>query len=161
MFAVAGGSIYYTTDLGNNWNLSNTGITGRSDQIISTGDALYTSVFINDGIFFGWKIFRSFDNGNSWAESGPGIPASEDPFELAAIGKEVYAGLGDYGSVYKTLNAGATWLPANIGLPNVDVQTIFVSGSNLFAGSLSNASIHISTNGGSVWNPKGNGLPST
>ncbi|MEO6583531.1 MAG: hypothetical protein ABIO05_04365, partial [Ferruginibacter sp.] len=161
LFAVAGGSIYYTTDLGNNWNLSNTFVYGRADQIISTGDTLYTSVFINDGVFFGWKIFRSFDNGSSWAESGPGIPPTEEPFTFVSIGKEIYAGLGAYGSVYKTLNAGATWLPANTGLPNVDVKTIFISGSNLFAGSLSNASVHISTNGGSVWKPKGNGLPYT
>ena len=158
LFATKEDGVYTSTNLGTSWTLANTGISGQPEALHVAGDgALYVNVLAAD--FTGRSVYRSIDNGASWSPTGPGMPISEGVFAFASIGAEVYAGLGYYGSVYRTIDAGASWQPSNIGLPEVDVKTIFRSGSNLFSGSLSNPGVHLSTDGGNTWLPSGNGLP--
>lgn len=158
LFATNEDGVYTSTNLGTSWTLANTGISGHPEALLVAGDGvLYVDVLAAD--YAGRSVYRSIDNGASWSPSGPGIPTSEGVFAFASIGAEVYAGLGYYGSVYRTIDSGATWPSSSIGLPALDVNTIFVSGSNLFSGSLSNPGVHRSTDGGNTWLPSGNGLP--
>gem|GEM_PF-2235459 len=154
LFATIQDTVRVTSDLGEHWTVSNTGIQGAANKIVVAGTSIYVSALAT-----GWSIYKSTNNGVTWSITGPGIPGTEAPFELVSIGNEVYAGLGYYGSVFRTMNQGASWEPANIGLPNLDTYNIFSSGNNLFAASLSNPGVHKSTDGGNTWMPSGKGLP--
>jgi photosystem II stability/assembly factor-like uncharacterized protein len=154
LFATINDTIFVTTDLGEHWTISNSGINGGTDRIVAAGNTLYVAVLAAT-----WSVYKSINSGVTWLATGPGLPGSEAPFELVAIGTEVYAGLGYYGSVYRTINSGASWQPSNIGLPNLDIKSLFVSGNDIFSASLSNPGVHKSTDGGYTWVPSGKGLP--
>ena len=107
----------------------------------------------------GFKIYRSTDDGAAWGLAGDFPLAGNDIRELAAIGTEIFAGLGNYASVYRSVDAGATWQPAREGLTGLDIKTIFPSGPRIFSGSLSDEGVHVSNDGGATWQASGIGLP--
>ena len=126
-----------TTDLGETWTASHTGMTGRIWTIAA--DPTHAGVLYS-GTYQG--VFKSTNSGASWAATG----FTHDTRALVidpTNGNTVYA--GTYGSgVYITTDAGATWNPMNTGLNNNNILSLGLrSGADvtLFAG----------TDGGSVY----------
>ncbi len=79
-----------------------------------------------------------------------------DPSNPSTLYAAVYAGpnLGDGRGVYKSVNAGATWSPVNVGLGPAPITQILVNPQNpqiVFAAEYFGG-VHRSTNGGASWN---------
>ena len=63
--------------------------------------------------------------------------------------------------VLRTTNGGATWEPANNGLPSGRVTAVAIDPSNPSVVYVGTQGVYKSTNGGSTWVRTGNGIPST
>ena len=155
IFVTSGGGLYKSTDLGVNWAQVDIGTFDYPLNMQVTTDAFYVNVYTSNG----FKIYRSTDNGATWNLAGVFPLAGNDIRELAAIGTELFAGLGNYASVYRSVDAGATWQPAREGLTGLDIKAIFSSGARVFSGSLSDEGVHVSNDGGATWQASGIGLP--
>jgi hypothetical protein len=112
----------------------------------------------------GGGVFRSTDNGTTWASTSSGLPTNSGVGLLAAKGSNLFAGSGYYyysgRGVFLSTNNGSSWSPVNSGLPTgADVSCLAVSGTNLFAGIKSSGrSLYRSTNDGSTWTQMNLGL---
>ena len=76
------------------------------------------------------SYFVSTNNGESWLGVSLAQPA---PAALAACNGDLFAGTFGHGVLRSTDN-GITWTEFNIGLANLNVQTLAISGTNIFAG---------------------------
>lgn len=99
-------------------------------------------------------VFRSTDNGASWAPSG--LPG-EDVQTLVTSGGAIFAGTGR--GLFRSNDGGATWETANNGLPRTgsntprSILTLRSDDNQLFAGT--EVGVYRSENGGANWTASG------
>jgi photosystem II stability/assembly factor-like uncharacterized protein len=96
------------------------------------------------GFAFG-VVWRSTDNGTTWADIGLQI---HEPLELVISGADILAATDN--GVFVSTNNGTSWTAMRNGLTNLYVRTLAVSGTDLFAGTYHGGIFH-STNGGMSW----------
>jgi hypothetical protein len=125
------------------------------------------------------SVFRSSNGGNSWTDTGPGLPGQ--PISLA-VRQIFHMGVdtGSYdttvfaattnGGVMRLLPGAASWTASNMGLTNTDVFSVAVGGDGVVSSANANGGIvyagtreglFASTDGGDTWVPKTNGLPTS
>ncbi len=155
IFVTSGGALYKSTDLGANWTPVGLGTGDYPLHMQVTADGFYVALQYQTS---GWTFRRSADNGATWSPAGS-FTVAGNIRELAAIGSELFAGTGNYASVYRSVDSAATWQRANENMTGLDTRAIFPAGGKLFSGNLSNEGVHVSTNGGATWQPSGSGLP--
>jgi len=116
---------------------------------MATGSDLFAGT-VGDG------VYRSTDNGGTWAHASSGIPISYNSiFSLIAMPPYIYAGVGASGGVYRSSNSGTSWTSTS-GLAS-SVNALVVAGSFVVAGS-SYGAIWRSTNNGMDWSLTQSGL---
>jgi hypothetical protein len=107
------GGLFRSTNNGDSWSLSGTGLPGDEIKALSVGDdgKLYAGTGSHG-------IYRSTDNGATWIEANSGLPSSAEVTALLAVKnfETVYAGLFPNGA-FMSVDNGITWLPYNQGLP--------------------------------------------
>ena len=115
------GGFRYSTDGGTTWTPSNTGLTTNTvNSFAVAGNTVLTSA--TEG------VFRSTDNGTSWAEVHKGGGSS-----LALNGGSVYAAGG---GVYRSQDSGASWSIIDTGAIGDSLMPLFVNGKYFFAGNV-------------------------
>ncbi len=115
---------------------------------------------------YGGGISISQDNGASWAAVDSGLTDStgSNVLSLAVSGSNIFAAIGGNslgthgGDVFLSTNNGASWTPADSGLPdrtngNNTIFSLAANGSNIFAttGEMSGFTVYRSTNNGANW----------
>jgi photosystem II stability/assembly factor-like uncharacterized protein len=150
-----GNGIFRSQNGGGNWKTTNlkkqTVYTILSDPF--TASVLYAGCDVSFP-----ALYRSLDNGVSWAPSNIGLE-TVSVFALAAdpvTPGVIYAGTS--GGVYRTTDGTASWVL--IGLPGQGVTAIgqYASEpSTIFAGTSKNG-LFVSKDGGVVWTPMSAGL---
>ncbi|HCV44208.1 MAG TPA: hypothetical protein DGH68_12040 [Bacteroidetes bacterium] len=165
-FAVHGSSIFaatsdsailVSTNGGTNWSASATGMNPRATAVAigSNGTTLFASVTgAYSGIDTG-GVYRSTDNGASWASVKSGLYTPSPNCIGFGTGGKVFAGLG--AGIYATTNNGINWFASNTGLKNANALAMTVSGTTLFAGHA--GGISKTQDEGTTWTPANNGLP--
>jgi hypothetical protein len=109
-----------------------------------------------------YGVFRSTDNGMSWAAVNDGLPDTR--FDAIAAthdgggGTTVFAGSTWGQGIFASTNNGASWSAINGGLPcdsnsYSPVLCLFTTGSSVFAGTISG--MFRSTNNGVSWTATG------
>lgn len=155
IFISTSNGVYSSTDCGGNWTFVN-------------GLPLYTmitSIGINGTTIFVGTLdngmFRSIDNGNSWAVSNTGLPKYIEILSIAVSGSKIFAG-GDFGGMFPTgsglfvsTDNGTTWIKTS--LPDIAVTSIAISGTNIFVSDYYR-NIFLSSDNGTSWNSVGTGL---
>jgi photosystem II stability/assembly factor-like uncharacterized protein len=122
-----GNGVYLLNIFTNKWKSANSGITTNTSTINSNIDCIAT---IGNTIFASsesGRIVRSTNNGISWEKADSGIVKRQLRF-IKAIGKTLYAEVGDIG-VFHSTDYGNTWISPNILIKNINIYT-----QNLFAG---------------------------
>ena len=76
----------------------------------------------------------------------------------ALLSSERISFAGTYNGVFLSNNNGANWTAVNTGLPNTDISSLAISGTNLFAGIYGHG-VFVSTNNGTNWVAANEGLP--
>ncbi|MGZ7066916.1 MAG: T9SS type A sorting domain-containing protein [Methanobacterium sp.] len=139
IFALGGG-VNKSTDGGETWVPSSTGVTGRA--LVTNGANLFVSSF-NIG------VYRSTDNANTWALSNTGLPPAKDIMCLGINGTNIYAGTQSNG-MYTSSDNGSTWSAINTGLPaNCNIKSITTDNSNIYVNT--NYGLYFSSNNGNNW----------
>jgi photosystem II stability/assembly factor-like uncharacterized protein len=102
-------------------------------------------------------LYKSIDGGASWRLTG--LPLSSKVVSLAVVDGVVLAGTQGDG-VFRSVNGGDDWTPADQGLPQ---------GASLYAGSLTasnfgvlalvNGLLYVSVDDGRSWTPRGTFVP--
>ncbi len=137
------GYVYYSTDEGGSW--WEPGMPYQDQVQIENGAIISSFAFIGTSVFAATKAFRagveggvykSTDNGSTWARVSSGLPALADTNtlvnSLVVIGTNLFAGTGH--GVYMSANNGASWTPVNNGLIYHYVTSLAAQGTELFAG---------------------------
>ena len=90
-------------------------------------------------------MYRSTDNGGSWAEAGLG---NSSTLSLAATEEYLFAGTGS--GVCRSADNGLNWSVCDSGIPGKIVRSIVVSDTNIFAATLGKG-VYLSQDNGTSW----------
>ncbi|MEW6220281.1 MAG: DUF1566 domain-containing protein [Thermodesulfobacteriota bacterium] len=158
LFAGGGGALARTGDGGAHW----TDLSGQFPTV-----PFDSSPFVQDGagrLFIGSRgdgIYRSLDEGASWARAGTGGPARVSAL-LVDGADRLYALSDDTGGVYRSLDHGATWALAAAGLPTKpevglpifqDGEALAKDGSGRLYVGLDNGTVYFSDDSAASWQP--------
>lgn len=156
--ATNGQGVYSSSNLGSDWNASNTGLINLDVRAISPGPkpgSLYAATL-------GGGIARSTNGGLTWS-GGFIVPLVDSPVLAAAINpidtSIIYAGTGGHGIV-KTTNGGIDWIPVNNGLSNLFILSVALDKQNpntLYTGT-AGGGIYYSNDAGLSWHALNDGL---
>jgi hypothetical protein len=114
-------------------------------------------------------VWRSTDYGTNWTDTGlrtldyKGQSIAPQVYALAVApnssgGKNLFA--GTYGSgVYRSLDNGKSWIPANNGLTNGQIHALVVSDTNIFAAT-HQGGVYLSSINRLNWTAVNIGMPS-
>ncbi len=148
--------IFKSTDFGDTWVPSNSGISnGTVQTLISNNGELFAGVINNPT-----AIYKSSDAGNSWVNSAQGLAPASSARSLVSKGQYVFAGMREDG-IYRSPDNGDSWKKTdtgNVNLKNAIVFTMKVKNNALIAGT--NKGMFRSTNNGNTWATITDGFPS-
>jgi photosystem II stability/assembly factor-like uncharacterized protein len=146
IIASTSGGIYLSTNFGDNWALANRDI--NLAALIPDGGNIIAGCNV---------LYQSTDDGANWS---PIINWTNGMIKVFALsGSNLFAGTFGSGILLST-NNGSIWNPVNNGLPDSNIQSMAVSGTNIYAAVGDNNGIYLSTNNGSSWSSANNGLSS-
>jgi len=185
LFAGTNSGTFISTDNGNSWSPSFTGIKGL---IVFSLTVKGTEIFAGTGN----GLYHSIDNGASWsliglgqksvntilvngtnyfAGTNNGIYLSTDNGKswnsvsngipnlyiksLTMIGKNIFG--GSYGGAFLSSDNGNSWTSINNGISNVQIYSLMANNGNIFAGTSHNG-VFLSTDSGTSWSMNSNGL---
>lgn len=121
-------------------------------------------------------VWKSTNGGTSWSLSNSGISnntltkiaISQVNSNFLFVGGSGTASINDAANVttlFKTTNAGTSWLPTNLSSFNVTVSSVLcdpISSNKIFVGATqSNGGVYFSENAGDSWTRKINGMTNT
>jgi photosystem II stability/assembly factor-like uncharacterized protein len=153
--------ISISTDNGESWKSSNSGIYQAGGGFAVIGNRLFTKI--------GSILYASADNGNSWAPTKESIDSEEvqipaewvrgslntDVVRMASIDGVIIA--GTRGGIFRSIDGGQNWDEANQGLPPGErgmlapaIDLLAVIGKEIYAGIKDNG-LFFSTDQGLSW----------
>ena len=128
---------------------------------------LYTAPNAGNTIFsqsLPGELSRSTDGGHTWVPIGEGLPGDEHEVYVLSLALDptnaqiIYAGTGGFvgqgNGVYKSVDGGQTWSPANRGMLDYRITAVAVDPAqpqNVYAGTDS-GEMFKTTDGGQTWN---------
>jgi photosystem II stability/assembly factor-like uncharacterized protein len=152
--------LHRSTDGGQTWEAVAPEVMGGLS--IAALGAAGSTLFAGANDFPGRPIYRSTDDGATWAAS-PGSPVVEAR-SMAVLGGVLFVGtFGD--GIYRSSDGGDSWAPASDGLPaESQVEALAADGTSLLAGVSKNADgtafgMYRSEDGGESWTKASLDLP--
>ncbi len=149
------GSVFLSSDNGNNWNLS--GTLGSNNEVWAfaiSGSNIFAGTIPSSGI---GGVYLSSNNGVSWAAVNNGLINPPTTYcyvyALAISGSNIFA--GGY-PIYLSTNNGNSWAATSFS-DAYGIYTLAISGSNIFAGC--GDGVYLSSDNGINWAAVNNGLP--
>jgi ligand-binding sensor domain-containing protein len=131
-----------------------------------TGSLTTNSVYAfatSGGIFFAGTddgVFRSTDNGISWAPARNGLPPYIAIFCLKGNDSTLFAGTFDSG-MYRSTDKGNNWTSVNTGLPKAitysTITDLVIDSGNVVAAT-QDQGVFLSINNGATWSAVNSGL---
>jgi len=125
-----GGHVFISTNFGENWTLSSTGLPDRIiNQLRPVGNAIF--VCLND---YG-GLYRSTDGGRQWLSANNGLSRIV-PQCITGIGTDFCLGGGfpyTTDCIYRLSSPGASWSLFSTGIEATDVLDLKILGPYLFA----------------------------
>jgi uncharacterized protein (TIGR03437 family) len=163
---VYGAGIYRSSDNGGTWSAINSGLPAGNARNVLSLTASGGAIFAGTN---GAGIYRSLNNGATWVEANTGLPGGDGRVvrSLVAYGGTIFVGTGSFVDningvgIYRSVDNGATWNEANVGLPIGDarnVQSLTLSEGAIIAGT-NGSGIYRSVDNGATWVEANSGLP--
>ena len=148
--------VYRSVNNGNNW--TSTGFNVLVNDFVSfaiAGSLIYAAD--NSPYYTSNHAFVSSDNGATWNSVSTGLPTSGlIAYSLALKGTSLF--LATNNGVYKNTVGANNWTAVNIGLTNLIIKSIYLSGTTLYAGT-QGSGIFKSVNDGGQWTEVNTGIP--
>lgn len=163
-----GNGVVFSDDGGETWNLSSLSEGMPSDLAFSSDGTIYISIFPSD-------IYRSIDNGQTWALVAQNIipegdpsrrdPEMPDPWLVSVAvdpvnANKLYAGL-NRGGLLISEDGGANWSNSSAGMnPETTVLDILADPANpdVVYAAAPDSGVYLSTDGGATWRAINEGL---
>jgi hypothetical protein len=144
--------LLFTTSLTAQWVPTNGPYGGRVSAVGVASDSSGGKVFLAGGdasplAVYGYGIYRSTDEGLTWARSDSGSPSST-VYAFFAAGGYIFAGTSK--GAYRSSDYGRKWELVNTGLKSLDVRSFAVRDTLLFAGTYGGG-VSRSTDWGETW----------
>ena len=137
-----GYGVYFSKDLGYNWEQRNNGLTSLNINSLSFADTLILAATNNNGVFI------SNDNGLNWTSTNSGI--NDTCIQTIACYRDnFYAGTKNHG-IFKSTDNGENWIQLNNGLSDTNILYLYTCGVNVFAGTLGGG-FYMSPDNGTTW----------
>jgi uncharacterized repeat protein (TIGR01451 family) len=159
--AVRNGSpVFKSTNGGNNWNASGTGLNASNVRELVVNPTTPTTVYAATEI----GVYKSGDSGQTWSAVNQGLPDGEvSDLVIDRLNPQTLYAATTFNGVYKTTDGGATWNKLNappedfrvLAIDPINTQTLYAGG---FFG---NAALYKTTDGGASWNPTGANISNT
>lgn len=132
VLAGAGDGIYISTDNGNNWAASDSGLTDSTgvggepsiESMTTDGTRIYAGAL-------GGLLFLSKDAGNSWTDISANLPSSTGTGTRVAAVDTVLA-VGDDSGLFLSYDGGATWTDITDNLSDPVVSSVEIAGNYLY-----------------------------
>jgi hypothetical protein len=122
VYAVAGGTIFVTTNDGGTWSqLAAPGGLTDSFQQVLVDPTNSSSLYIVRNVSGGGQVFHSTSGGTSWTNITGNLPTNG----THAVAYDPRSGtifVGDFTGVWASTNGGASWSRYKAGLPNVFIN---------------------------------------
>lgn len=149
-----------SSDRGVTWDSSSAIFNFLPFDIIAFGDTLLTIQTDTSGSRLHNYIYKSLDDGMSWASCSDEIASDYYLAKLESRGNEIYAmtSASAGASIYRSSDFGDTWQEMNNGLANERVYCFLKYNNAIYCGDNGPNGIHKSTDNGSTWLPSGSGL---
>lgn len=152
-----GGGVLKSTDKGHSFRPTNNGLANLAVTAMAAHrtdiDRIYLGTF--GGGSLRSEIYQTSDGGANWTfltqTASPPFTIAVDPLRWWIV----YSGHMGPPRLQKSIDGGATWAEANVGLPNAPVWTIQIDRENpeiLYAGTGGGGAFK-SVNGGASWSP--------
>lgn len=142
------GSLFLSTDLGNDWQLLNPNILwGPVTSIVNIGD----TILVGTGTVGGEPydgLFLSRDNGRTWS-----ILLHLNVWSLCISGSKIFAGTDN--GIYTSVDGGTTWTPS--GLKGEQIAALTVGDNDVFAVT-KKGGVFCSADNGASWKGINSGL---
>jgi uncharacterized protein (TIGR03437 family) len=164
--------IYISSDNGQSWKASNTGLPGN----VAAGKLVRLNNYIFAATSYG--IWASVNEGQSWNDANAGILNNQFILKLEVFGSTIFAvtgsitnGVSSNGKIYRSTNFGQSWSESTTGLTTDILSTpstlrLYMVGTTVFAvtelyigGGYYRGKIFRSSNLGQSWNDASTGLP--
>ena len=148
LYIATANGISVTTDKGNTSKSVSTGLPLESSGRYAFVNCLAvkeTSLFA--GLFYK-GMYRSKDNGATWAPLTNGFPTDSNVSSMLVNGSAIIAGTNN--GVFISYDNGDSWSNYSFGLPvNFSIQSLATYGSRIYAGTA--LGLYYSDNNGSTW----------
>jgi len=147
--ATFGGGVLRSRDEGRTWQPASGGLPSLAVNAMVVDPIHCEIVYVAT---FGSGLFKTTDTGRTWqplADVGPALWLAIDPLQPQIV----YVGVNGLSTLVKSMDGGATWRPANRGLPITSVWTIQIDRANpdvVYIGT-GDAGAFKSTDGGGSW----------
>jgi len=155
-----GGGLYRSTDNGQTWVTTTTGITLPISVQGALAVSPFSSMMLYVGDYFGGGLYRSVDSGDHWAQVLPGLSVRAVAFSPLS---PTVALVGDRAQgLYRSQDSGDTWSPitASTGLTGTGINVISFAPTAPYTAYVgAGQMVFASRNGGMTWHFKGT-LPS-
>ena len=149
---------------GINWQ--GLGLSGKQVKSLAFGPANSQTLFAGTS---GQGLFRSLDNGDTWAADTTGLPAGLTVNSIILDASQGILSLGTDQGVFQSDDDGDHWKSASQGLPSptggtadadgaVTALYLSVTNATLYAGTARDG-LYISHDGAKTWSASGQGLP--
>ena len=156
LFAGTDAGVFLSTNNGTSWTETNTGLTNTFVHALAVNSTVRIFAATDDGVFV------TTNNGTSWAQVNTGL-TSTTVTSFAVSGSNLFAGTTTSISgsgVFLSANNGGNWSKVSTSIGStVNVNGLFVTGSNLFAAT--EAGAYFTTNSGTGWTQINSGLANT
>ena len=127
VYAVAGGTIFVTTNDGGTWSqLAAPGGLTDSFQQVLVDPTNSLSLYIVRNVSGGGQVFHSSNGGSSWTNITADLPTNG----THAIAYDPRSGtifVGDFTGVWASTNGGTSWSRYKTGLPNVFINGLVLN----------------------------------
>lgn len=149
--SIVGGGVLQSSDTGNSWSLTNTGLGIQHVRAINFSGTSIICYVLNKGIYV------SDDNGNTWAERNNGLTTT-DIRSIEVLNNSIFVGTAS--GLFKSDDVGQNWAQIGISeIGNETVKSISVKNDTLYTGT--NIGLFKSNDFGATWFQLTNGLPAT
>lgn len=142
LYAATLGGVFLLGNNGQSWATSGVSLTNKAvNVIVTSGGNQFAGTL-------GSSVFRSSDQGQSWASVNQGLPPNANIQSIVTNGSTLWAAaFGD--GVYRSTDQGENWAAGNAGLSNKSVNELFVNGATVYAGT--DDGVFRSTDDGRSW----------
>jgi hypothetical protein len=140
--------VYRSSDNGENWNLTNSGLSRLNSITLTKGTSkVYASI---NEYFSNGALFQSSNNGTSWSELNNGLTTG-NVISMVLMNKNILAATSN--GLYKSTNQGTNWLlssPAGLTSSSVYFLSRKDNTSTVYAGT-SDSGLYVSADFGTSW----------